>query len=90
MTGPSSSLLQELASIKAFIGTARVLMKDGTMPDIRALEQRITDVCLGIQAADANEQCHCLPELASLLKSLDACEQDIRAWGESQKTVAKL
>lgn len=78
-------LLEELSSIKAYIGAAREFMKDGGMPDMTPLEKRISDVCLGIQAADVNEQSRCLPELASLLKSLDDCERDIRAWNNAQK-----
>jgi hypothetical protein len=83
-----SPLLEELSSIKAYIGAARAIMKDGFMPDISLLEKRITDLCLGIQAAEFEEQSRCLPELASLLKNLDECERDIRAWNEAQKAAA--
>ena len=81
----TSSLLEELVSIKNYIGAARAIVKDGNMPDISALEKRISEVCLDIQAADVDEQSRCLPELASILKSLDDCERDMRAWKEAQK-----
>ena len=87
MTNSTLPLLEELASIKAYIGAAREILKDGTMPDMTVLEKRISEVCLGIQAADVDEQSHCLPALASLLKSLDDCERDMRAWNEAQKKV---
>lgn len=80
-------LLEELASIKNYIRAARDILKDGFMPDIQSLEQRIANVCLGIQGADMHEQSRCLPELASLLKNLDACEQEMRHWHEAQKKV---
>jgi hypothetical protein len=85
MTDLTSPLLDELTSIKATIGAARDLVKDGFMPDMSMLEKRISDLCADLQAADVNEQSRCLPALASLLKSLDDCERDIRAWKESQK-----
>lgn len=85
MTVTLSPLLDELASIKNYIGAARAIVKDGFMPDISALEKRISDVCLGIQAAETDEQGRCLAELASLLKCLDDCERDMRAWKETQK-----
>ena len=80
MTLSPRPLLEDLASIKAYIEAARAVVKDGLMPDMSQLEQRIAQLCQGIQAAEATEQSHCLPALASLLKCLDDCEQDVRAW----------
>jgi hypothetical protein len=85
MSPPTSPLLEELAAIKAYLGAAREIIKDGFMPDMLALEKRIAGLCLGIQAADVAEQNRCLPELAGLLKSLDECEHDMRAWERLQK-----
>lgn len=85
MSTATTPLLEELAAIKAYLGAARAIVKDGYMPDMTQLEKRISDICLGIQAADADEQSRCLPALAALLKCLDECERDMRAWQESQK-----
>lgn len=85
MSTLSTPLLEELASIKAYIGAAREILRDGAMPDMTALEKRIAELCLGIQAADVEEQSHCLPALASLLKCLDECERDMRAWNAAQQ-----
>jgi hypothetical protein len=81
----SSHLLDELTSIKAYIGAARDIVKDGFMPDMTALEKRISHLCESIQAADFDEQSQCLPALAGLLKGLDDCERDMRAWKAAQK-----
>jgi hypothetical protein len=85
MNMPSSPLFEELATIKAYLAAARAIIKDGFMPDMTALEQRITDVCLHLQAAEVDEQSRCLPELASLLKNLDECEREMRAWNDAQE-----
>ncbi len=85
MSAASSHLLDELAAIKNYIGAARAIVKDGNMPDMTILEKRISDLCEGIQAAEFEEQSQCLPALASLLKSLDECEQDMRAWKAAQE-----
>jgi hypothetical protein len=85
MPDHSSPLLEELAAIKAYLGAARDIVKDGFMPDLAAIEKGIADLCIGIQAADVEEQSRCLPQLAGLLKSLDECEHDIRAWARNQK-----
>jgi hypothetical protein len=82
---PSSPLLGELISIKAYLGAARDIVTSGFMPDMSALEQRISDVCAGIQAAEQDEQSRCLPELASILKSLDECESAMRHWQDAHK-----
>lgn len=81
-------LLEELAAIQSFLGAARAILKDGHMPDIAALEERISSVCLGIQAADVDEQSRCLPELAALLRNLDECERDMRAWHQAHEGAA--
>ena len=85
MSDSPSHLFEELNSIATYIGAARSILKDGLMPDMTPLEKRITDVCLAIQAADSAEQGQCLPQLATILKNLDECERDIRAWNEAQK-----
>lgn len=90
MTMSDSPLLNELTSIKAYIAAARDFIKDGLMPDMSVIEKRIADICTGIQAAEPNEQGRCLPGLASLLKSLDECERDIRAWKAKQGEKVKL
>jgi hypothetical protein len=81
----SSPLLEELASIRDYLDAARAIARDGFMPDMSALEKRVADLCLGIQAADASAQKQCLPELAALLKNLDDCERDLRARHEAGK-----
>jgi hypothetical protein len=89
MSSSASSLLNELAAVKAHIDAARDFVKDGHMPDLTSLEKRIADLCAGIQAAEADEQGQCLMQLASLLKSLDECERDMRAWYEERKAAGK-
>ena len=90
MAAASTHLLDELAATKAYIVAARDIVKDGFMPDMSALEKRISDICVGIQAAEVGEQSRCLPELASLLKCLDDCERDMRAWENAQKNSGAL
>jgi hypothetical protein len=85
MSAPTLPLYEEIASIKDYIGAARAIIKDGFMPDMSQLEKRITDLCLSIQTAEADVQGHCLAGLTTLLKSLDDCEQDMRAWKQAQK-----
>jgi hypothetical protein len=85
MTDSLSPLLEELAAIKAYLDAAHDVVKDGSMPDMAALERRIANLCIGIQAADVEEQSRCLPELAALLKSLDECEQGLRDWEKNRK-----
>jgi len=78
-------LLEELNAITGYLNAARSIIHDGTMPDITALEPRIAEVCHGIQAAEFDEQSQCLPLLATLLKTLDECERDMRAWRAGQE-----
>ena len=76
----NSALLKELTAIKDYLGAAQTIIRDGYMPDMAVLEKRVSDLCRGLQAAEPEEQSRCLPELATLLKCLDACEQDMHAW----------
>lgn len=82
---PSSPLCEELSAITSYITAARAIVHDGYMPDMSAIEKRISDACLSLQAAEQNEQSRCLPMLAALLKSLDDCERDMRAWKDKKK-----
>jgi hypothetical protein len=76
--------MQDLDAIRAMIGESRESIKKGVMPNMFGLDQRIEQICKRIEEANEAIQQECLPVLSILLKDLDECEQDIRAWQQKQ------
>jgi hypothetical protein len=76
----ADSLLAELASIRTYLAAVQESLKTGYMPDITSLEKRVADACQDIELAEEAIQKQCLPLLADILQSLDACECGMREW----------
>jgi hypothetical protein len=54
------------------------------MPDMTGLDERVEQLCSAIAASEAEIQQQCLPKLDSLLRKLDLCEKEVRAFRAAQ------
>jgi rubrerythrin len=75
---------QEMQAIRDYLAAAEDALRSGFMPDIAALAPRVATLCSELRMADAEVQKEAGPELTTLLKDLDACEQSLRAWKENR------
>ena len=80
MKSAAEPFLKELNAIRIYLQAVQASLKDGSMPDMSGLDQRIADLCKNLHEAGREVQAQCLPELSVLLKDLDVCEKDLRAW----------
>lgn len=74
------ALMEELATIKAYLTAALGVLDSGYMPDITALESRVATVCERIQKAPQEIHDQCLEQLVALLEQLNLCEKKMKAF----------
>lgn len=77
-------LVDEIATIRAYLAAAQGVLDSGYMPDITALESRMSNVCARIQKAPKEIHDTLLEQLISLLEQLNECEQKMRAFHSSR------
>jgi hypothetical protein len=82
MTMSPEQISAELSSIRDYLTAAQQVLKEGHMPDMAGLEQRVAAVCVAIQNAPQSIRGGYLPVLASILEQLNDCEKDLKAWKE--------
>ncbi len=88
MTQPFDCM-KELMSVRATLNAAREELRNGNMPSLFGLDQRVGDICVRLQGADRPTQEECLPELSKLLSDLEVCERDMRAWNDNPVKMGK-
>ncbi|MDR3450018.1 MAG: hypothetical protein P4M15_09800 [Alphaproteobacteria bacterium] len=78
-------LTGEFAAIDEYLKAVREILQDGHMPDMTGLDARVSDLCAALEQAKPELQQQCLPKLDKLLKRLDVCETEIRAFRASRQ-----
>jgi hypothetical protein len=79
-------IMEEVATIQAYLTAAQGVLDSGYMPDITALESRVAQLCERIQKAPKEIHDQCLEKLVELLEQLNACEQKMRAFHATRTT----
>jgi hypothetical protein len=77
-------LASEFAAIDEYMKAVSAILADGHMPDLAGLDARVSEVCIAMESADSDTQQKFLPRMSELLKKLDLCEAEIRAFHDNQ------
>jgi len=90
MTVTTQFLAREFGAIDDYLKAVSDILRDGHMPDLSGLDDRVSELCTSLQNATPEIQQQFVEKLAALLKKLDICEEEIRAFHAAQtERVAK-
>ena len=85
-TGPTlAALTEDFTAIDAYLQAVHEILQEGHMPDIADLDDRVSRLCAGIGAAAPDVQEACGRKLQDLLKKIEFCEEEMRAFHATQK-----
>jgi len=79
----SDSLAREFDSVDDYLQAVHEILREGRMPDIADLDDRVARLCSGVEGATPEIQETCLARLDGLLKKLDDCEGEMTAFQKS-------
>ena len=73
----SDSPMQEFDAVATYLQAVSEILREGHMPDINALEDKISHLCSIVQNADSGIQEEYIAKLNELLIKLNACEEQM-------------
>jgi len=80
----TTTLLEEIATIRSYLSATEGVLDSGYMPDITALEERVAQVCARVQKTEQDSHEIILPQLAALVDHLNLCEKKMREFHGSR------
>ncbi len=78
------NLAREFDGIDEYMKAVGAILRDGFMPDLTGLDERVSEVCISMQNAEPEIQQQFFERMEQLLKRLDVIEAEIRAFHEAQ------
>ena len=82
-TKTTDYLIQQFESIDAYLQAVNEVLREGHMPNIADLDDRVALLCSHIKKAPLEVQEVCLTKLGELLKKLDKCENEMTSFQTS-------
>lgn len=80
------ALMQEFDSVDSYVQAVVEVLKEGHLPDISDLDDRVAHLCEGVRSAPVDVQKACLSRLNALLDRIGGCESDMTSF---QKALAE-
>lgn len=74
------SILKEFDTVEAYLKGVHEILKEGHMPTIADLDDKIAHLCTNIEEAEPDVQEQCMPRLDKLLDKLNNCEDEMNAF----------
>lgn len=82
----TEALMQEFDAVDAYVQAVVEVLKEGHLPDISDLDDRVARLCEGVRSAPVEVQKACLTRLNALLERIGGCEADMTSF---QKALAE-
>lgn len=86
MSGPDGAatldarMAEAIAELGTAVAAARQLLSEGAMPDLAGLDERVGEICRGVDMLTPEAGKRHLPGLLRLAAALTALEADCRNW----------